>query len=92
MLQFRAENEVLFDEHSFISLSYLISLNTIFQYLCSNFTISYYHQFLTPISLQLKISIVIIHEQQQKSVTIFQKQGLIMDCSASDIKDLKFGI
>ena len=42
--------------------------------------------------IKWKIFIVIIHEQQQKSVTIFQKQGLIMDYSASDIKDLKFGI
>ena len=64
----------------------IIKLTDLIKHHISIFMFQFHNQLL-PSAAEL-----LFHEQQQKSVIIFQKQGLIMDCLVSDIKDLKFGI
>ena len=87
-----------FDEHSSLPFKKLniIKLSDLIKYHILIFMFKFQNQLLPSVFnsyfTSVEISIVIIHEQQQKIVIIFQKQGLIMGCLVSDIKDLKFGI
>ena len=87
-----------FDEHSsplFKKLN-IIKLSDLIKYHISIFMFKFHNQLLPSVFNSYFTSVENIHSYNTrataKSVTIFQKQGLIMDCSASDIKDLKFGI
>ena len=86
-----------FDKHSsplFKKLN-ITKLTDLIKYHISIFMLKFHNQLLPSVFNSHFTSVENIqsyHEQQQKSVIIFQKQGLIMDCLVSDIKDLKFGI